>query len=207
MTGENERQGGGKVYFIRHAKDNGRYRGGWSKRPLVREGEQQAARLAAFVCQHQDTLSIQTIIASDLQRGFQTAQPVAELLGISMQKSMEWREMNNGRLAGMLHSEAERRYPGIYWSTLDMDQKYPGGESPREFFCRIRDALASLKEGVESGAIPANVLLVTHSGVINVLYSLIGGQEWSNKIRSFNIPHASIHEYDIENNMIRKFML
>ena len=207
MLEDVKRNGDATVYFVRHAKDNGRYRGGWSKRPLVREGEQQAGRLAVFIQQHQEEMCVRSIITSDLQRGFQTAQPIADMLKLPMQKSMEWRETNNGRLAGMLHTEAERRYPGVYWSTLDMEERYPGGESTREFYHRIKNALEGLQKAVAEGRVPANVLVITHSGVINVLYSIICGEEWSNKKRSFNIPHASIHEYNMEKNQIRKFVV
>ena len=80
MLEDVKQNGDTTIYFVRHAKDNGRYRGGWSKRPLVREGEQQAGRLAVFIRQHQEEMRVRSIITSDLQRGFQTAQPIADML-------------------------------------------------------------------------------------------------------------------------------
>ena len=52
----------------------------------------------------------------------------------------EWREFNNGILAGMLNTEALQKYLGLYFNTIQMDEQYPNGESPLEFYCRIKDA-------------------------------------------------------------------
>ena len=132
------------IYFIRHAKDDSRYRGGWSKRPLVHEGDIQARILADTIHQMCDNMRINTIISSDLPRAIQTAKPCSKQLGISILLSSGWRETNNGKLAGMLNSEAERRYPGIYWSALEPEQRYPGGESPLEFYDRIKNEFDSV---------------------------------------------------------------
>ena len=51
------------IYFVRHAKDDSRYRGGWSRRPLVREGDIQARELAEKIGGSIDTLAINTIIS------------------------------------------------------------------------------------------------------------------------------------------------
>ena len=42
-----------KLYFIRHGKDDERYRGGWSDLGLIEEGEKQASQLAYFLKENQ----------------------------------------------------------------------------------------------------------------------------------------------------------
>ncbi len=194
------------IYFIRHAKDDSRYRGGWSLRPLIRDGDIQAAELAAQLV-NEKSLNISTIISSDLPRAIQTARPTAKAMGLPVIPMRGWRETNNGKLAGMLNSEVIRRYPGMFWSSLDMDEHYPRGESPREFFTRIQNEFSLLKQSVLENKISSNVLVFTHSGVINAVYSIVRDIEWSNKTRSFDIPYTSIHKFNIEQNTIERIIL
>ncbi len=63
-----------KIIFVRHGKDDEKYRGGWSNLDLV---------------------------------------PVV--------KEEKLREMNNGVLVGMLNEEALIKYPGLFFSSLEMD--------------------------------------------------------------------------------------
>lgn len=54
----------------------------------------------------------------------------------------------------------------------------------------------------------SNILVVTHGGVINVVYHLVKGIEWNNKSRMFKAGNCSIHvlnmdtmEFEVENRM------
>ena len=194
------------IYFVRHAKDDSRYRGGWSRRPLIREGDIQAINLAERIKQKAPVMNVRSIISSDLPRAVQTAQPVAKVLGLPIVRDLHWRESNNGKLAGMLNREAERRYPGMYWSTLEMHQRYPGGESPIEFYERISETFSSFRERVLSGEIESNTMVFTHSGVISIIYSIMQNKAWTNKNRSFDIPYTSVHVCNITANKIERFI-
>lgn len=175
-------------------------------RPLVRDGDIQARELANKVKCRADALNIKAIISSDLPRAFQTAAPCAQALGISIKKEKGWRETNNGKLAGMLNKEAQRRYPGMYWSALEPDQRYPGGESPIEFYKRITQEFFVLQQKVIDDVIPSNVMVFTHSGVISIIYSIVYGINWTNKTRSFDIPYTSVHSFDMEHNTISRIL-
>ncbi len=194
------------IYFVRHARDDSRYRGGWSFRPLIREGDIQADELAQKFA-NTDDFNIKTIISSDLPRAMQTAKPTAKALGLPILQLRGWRETNNGKLAGMLNTEAIRRYPGMFWSALEMDEHYPRGESPREFFGRIEQEFYLLKKNVLDAVYESNTLVFTHSGVINAVYSMIKGLPWSNKTRSFDIPYTSVHIFNVEKNTIDRIVL
>ena len=194
------------VYFIRHGKDDSRFRGGWSRKPLVRDGHFQAQRLAERFFEVTDPATIGTVFTSDLPRAVQTSKPICAELGIDPIHKFCWREANNGKLAGMPNVEAERLYPGLYWSSLEPNEHYPDGESPMEFFHRIRRAHIQLREEILSGAIKSDVIVFTHSGVINVLYSLVNRTKWSNKDRSFNIPYTSVHAYNVTQNKIGRYL-
>lgn len=175
-------------YLARHGRDDDTVRGGWSQQPLTGEGIAQAACLADFI-QEQD-LGIRDIYSSDLPRAMQTAQPAADKLHLRVIPMPEFREVNNGVLAGMKNEQAELRYPGLYWNTLGWEQRYPGGESPREFYERIRIAWdAFQKKLLEQNG---NVLLMTHGGVIHVILAIVNGEAYSNKIPQRKIRNAEL---------------
>ena len=164
-------------YLVRHGKDDGTVRGGWSQQPLTNEGKAQADELASFV-QGSD-LAIKHIYSSDLLRAIQTAQSVADKLHLPIIQMPEFREVNNGDLAGMDNELASKMYPGLYWNTLGWEQRYPGGESPREFYERISTAWDAFQKMALNRN--ENVLLVTHGGVINVVLSIVNGEKYSNE--------------------------
>ena len=164
-------------YLVRHGKDDGTVRGGWSQQPLTNEGKAQADELASFV-QGSD-LAIKHIYSSDLLRAMQTAQSVADKLHLPIVPMPEFREVNNGGLAGIKNELANKMYPGLYWNTLDWEQRYPGGESPREFYERISTAWDAFQKMALNRN--ENVLLVTHGGVINVILSIVNGEKYSNE--------------------------
>nr|WP_229106801.1 histidine phosphatase family protein [Paenibacillus sp. 1001270B_150601_E10] len=109
------------------------YRGGWSNRGLVKQGVVQSKKLAAYLVQHAEDYHIQTLLSSNLTRAAETAKEIEQSLQVKAIYSDEWREMNNGILAGMPNKVAEERFPGVYFNTLQMDTPFPGGETPTHF--------------------------------------------------------------------------
>lgn len=95
----------------------------------------------------------------------------------------------------MLNEEVERLYPGIYYNTLNIDERYPRGESPIEFYNRIVNGFEKV---IQKNSNKKNIMIVTHSGVINIVYRYINNMQWSNKIKSIPIANASIYSLLIE---------
>ena len=180
-----------KIYLVRHGKDDESFRGGWSRLGLLEEGRQQAQQLARYF--GAGSHLIKTIISSDLPRAAETAGAVAQALQVNVQWDEQWREMNNGLLAGMPHEEAERRFPGVYFSTLRMDTPFPDGESPRHFYRRVTTSFDRLCRRIEEGEAEADVLVVTHGGVISALAYHVNGQEWCNSAVRYPVAHTSVH--------------
>lgn len=192
-----------RIFFVRHGKDDGNYRGGWSDLPLVDEGKDQARKLSKFLEEKKEELGIEKIISSDLKRAKQTTEIINKKLNVPVEYTDRLREMNNGKIAGMLNSEVEKLYPGLYYNTLEIDERYPEGESPIEFYNRItRDFEKIVEENKDFN----NIMIVTHSGVINIIYRYINNMEWSNKIKSIKISNASIYSLIIDEKG-RKFEL
>lgn len=129
------------------------------------------------------------IYSSDLARAKQTADIIADTLKVPVVLSEAFREANNGVLAGMKNDEAKEKYPGLFWSSLTYDERYPGGESPKQFFERIKNAWTDLKNEISKKKYN-NVALVTHGGVIEVIMCIENGVEFSNKRQKFRIGNA-----------------
>ncbi|MNC61424.1 Histidine phosphatase superfamily [compost metagenome] len=88
----------------------------------------------------------------------------------------------------------DERYPGLYFSALRMDERYPGGESPLEFYTRIKAAFKQICLEQHEREQSENLLIVTHGGVINVIYHLVRGLEWSNRPKAFSSSYTSVHK-------------
>lgn len=193
-----------RIIFVRHGKDDDKYRGGWSSLDLIPEGIEQAKKLAKHLAENRMEYNIARIISSDLPRTMTTASYISAGLGLPVLEESQIRETNNGDLAGMLNDEALVQYPGLFFSSLEMDEPYPNGESPNEFYARIKTWFENFL--VEYQNTNGSTLVVTHSGVINVIYHIVRKMDWSNKGRTFKVSNCSIHvlntdilDFEVEN--------
>ena len=91
----------------------------------------------------------------------------------------------------MKNEVASIKYPGLYFNTLKMDEKYPNGESPREFFDRIQKWFFDFIKMYED--FESNIIVVTHSGVINIIYYIINNMAWTNREKPFKVSNCSVH--------------
>ena len=172
------------IYLMRHGEDPPDRYGGWSSFGLTDAGKRQVheARLQLL------DKGITQIYSSDLVRAKETAQIIAEFLCLPVIYLPEFRETNNGYLAGMLKEEAAWRYPGKYWNNLEWTQPWPGGESPQMFYRRIKTAWYQFKEKV----CDETALLVSHGGVMNVILCLENDVPYTNKETRYKIRDAEI---------------
>lgn len=176
-------------YLIRHGKDDDTLRGGWSNTPLSKEGLRQVEILAETLARD-PMLNITHIYTSDLTRARQTADAIANRLRVPVTCVPQFREANNGALAGMKNTEALEKYPGLFWNTLGWEERYPEGESPHEFFERVSKAWYEFAEDIQQSG--DNVILVTHGGVINVILHRMKGLEYSNQTKPFPVKNAEV---------------
>ena len=178
------------LLFVRHGKDSDQHRGGWSQLDLLPEGKREAKMLADYLVRYKEDYHFTKIITSDLKRAETTATILVEALQLPLEKESSLRETNNGDLAGMLNSEADQKFPHLYFRSLAMDEHYPNGESPREFYQRIKTWFQRfLQENDDSDE---TQIVVTHGGVINIIYHLVNQIEWTNKSNLFHVKHCSI---------------
>lgn len=176
-------------YLVRHGKDDDTVRGGWSDHGLTPLGTEQVHTLARSMIA--EGISIDCIYSSDLQRAKETAVILSNYLNVPVTYHPGFRETNNGELAGMKHELANERFPGLYWSSLDYTECYPGGESPEAFFRRIQNAWAEFKNDMLAQP-QKDVLLVSHGGVMEAILCIENGMEFTNKHRHFSTPNAEL---------------
>ena len=77
-----------------------------------------------------------------------------------------------------------------------MDEAYPNGESPNDFYMRIKKWFSELYSNCLN--MKGNILVVTHGGVINVVYHLVKGIEWNNKGLAFQAGNCSVHVLNVD---------
>ena len=179
-----------KIYLVRHGTDDNTVRGGWSNHPLTDEGLKQSEELAEKL--KENNCDAEIIYSSDLFRARQTAEILAQNLNLEVEYYAEFREVNNGDLAGMNNDLANELYPNLYWRKLEWEQHYPNGESPKEFYERVKAAWGNL-----INANYKSIILVTHGGVINVILHLINSVDDSNKNNTYKIGTADYIEIEV----------
>ncbi len=177
------------IYLMRHGQDPTDRYGGWSPYGLTEKGREQVHNAKNSL----HNKGITKIYSSDLTRAKETAEIIATELSLSVTYLPQFRESNNGLLAGILKTEAVKKYPGMYWSTLGWTEAWPEGESPEQFFHRIQGAWHDFKKQVGKEV----VLLVSHGGVMNVILCLENGIAYTNKKTRFQIGEAEIIEIEI----------
>jgi len=184
------------IYLLRHGLDDEKYIGGWSNVSLIKEGKEQIVKSSKFI---KDNLKINQIITSDIKRCVDSSYIVKNILGgVPLIKCDLIRELNKGNYNGRLRENLSFLEKEMI-DNADIYFKYPGGESMIEFYERI-------KELVEKGYFDLidNTLIVTHRGVINMLYYIFNNLNVDMEKGKFGVSHGTIHEVNLSLRKIKK---
>jgi 2,3-bisphosphoglycerate-dependent phosphoglycerate mutase len=133
--------------------------------PLNELGLWQAAQVASALAGE----TVDAIYTSDLQRAFQTAQPIAQMLGLPLGLEPGLRERGFGAFEGLLYPEIEARWPegARRWSKREPGYAPEGGgESLIDFSARVLQTAARLA----AAHVGQSIVLVAHGGVMDCLY-------------------------------------
>lgn len=131
--------------------------------PLTELGQRQAAAAAARLA---NTNGVAAVVSSPLRRARQTAQPVADALGVPLTVHDGLIETDFGAWEGLTFAEARERDPDLHtrWLT-DTSVAPPGGESMDAIHRRVRRVRDQLIS--EHGA--ATLIVVSHVTPIKAL--------------------------------------
>ncbi len=154
--------------------------------PLNDKGLWQAQRLAEALAGE----GIEAIYASDLQRAWQTAQPLAQVCGLTPRPERGLRERAFGVFEGLTWAEIERDHPEASerWRRRDADFGPTGGERLADFYARCVACATRLAQQ-HPGEV---VALVVHGGVLDCLYRAAARVEL-NAPRTWQLGNASIN--------------
>jgi len=169
-----------QILLVRHALPLRSEPGQGSDPHLSAEGVEQAARLPDALAR----FPIQRVVSSPQVRAVQTAQPVADALGVSVEVDERLAEYDRDlphyipveQIAAENPAEMERLLSGRLPSSVDEGA----------FLARVRAAVDDLVAGADHDD---TVAVFSHGGVINVLLHQILGTE---KLLSFNVDYASV---------------
>lgn len=183
------------IYFLRHGLDDERFVGGWSDVDLTDEGVEQVRK----TIEQMKKLGIvpKRIITSGVKRSNTTASILGQYYDINVTKDYRFREQNKGELNGILKTDAQKLFSEFLMG-VEIDTKYPGGESLMDLYIRIRAMLEDIRE------LDEDTVIVTHRGVINMLYYLMYNVPLDMDKEKFSVDHASLHAFNPEVMLIRK---
>ena len=157
--------------------------------PLNGLGMRQAQRLGAHLAQGQP----RPLLASDLLRTRQTAEPLAGQWQTPALPDSLWREQAFGVIEGLTFEQVREHHPDIVqgWRSHDPDFAPTGGESRRQFHARVMQAVQALVERCRQEAWRAPVV-VSHGGVLDMVYRSATGQSLAGP-RECPIPNAGLN--------------
>lgn len=156
--------------FLRHGRswaDDEKVHEGRYDSPLTEMGRAQAQARAEDFLQQQ--IRFDCIIASSLQRAYETATIIGRAFNVPVEADPDWMERDNGPLAGMPFDLAEERYPRPAFLN---PYESPHGviESDWDLYCR---AARAVEKVVRRGA--GSFLVVSHGGILNAALRTVVG--------------------------------
>ena len=183
------------IYLMRHGQDDEKYVGGWSDVSLIDEGRKQVKMSALWM---RDNLRIKRIECSDVKRAIETSEIVSEIIKVPYHLNSNLREQNKGLLNGVEKDIAYTKYPGYTDREINVDTIFSEGESLRDLYERIKKYLDKILE------MDDDTLLITHRGVINMIYFILNNKELDMDKKQFGVEVASVHELNKDKGLIKK---
>lgn len=143
---------------------------GGSDPELSAAGRRQAAAVAESLAARG---TVQTVISSPLRRCRETAQTVADRLGLEVTVEEGLREVDFGAWEGLTFAEAQERFPEDLQAWLDSPKAAPtgGGES----FASATRRISATRDRLLAAHAGRTVLLVSHVTPVKILVRLALG--------------------------------
>lgn len=181
-----------QFFIFRHGETDWNAEGrlqGQADIPLNTRGREQARSLGPAL----HALDLEWILSSDLNRALETAR-IAIGSKIRIATSADLREAHFGEAEGLLNSDVRVKYGSehierwISGRSVDLDVRFPFGESQREIQDRVFRALAQASQGA------ARVGIATHGGVVRRLVQSSQNPP-SDPVR---LPNCGLYRFEYE---------
>ncbi len=180
------------IYLLRHGLDDESRIGGYSNVSLTEEGITGVEKARSFI---ESNIEFQEIISSDVKRAKDTTKIINKNLNKPVTYTDLLREQDKGDYNGVKKSSLN---PNDYFlGDINIYDTYPNGESLLDLYFRIEKLLLTIDKW-------DNDLLITHRGVINMIYYLLNDKKPDMYKDSFDVTHASVHKLDLKNKKIER---
>ena len=172
------------IYFVRHGESEANVRkvfaGQRDDSVLTDKGRAQARETARAL--REEGIQVDRIVASSLQRAFETARIIAEEIEHERDIDVDDRimEYDMGEMTGTPHHAA---------TSLEMVSS-PGAEDTQSFHDRVRTCVEELAQS------PENILIVSHAGVGRMLETIRDGRDVKLFYDLAPWPNASVTKID-----------
>lgn len=168
------------IIVVRHGESVSNVRGtftGQMDAPLTDLGHEQARRTAEYLKDRH----IDAIYSSDLIRAMQTAQPTAEMRGLSIHPDERLREICGGDWEGRNGDEIAKLYPESYalWKESVFLSTPDGGES----FLQVADRMTDFLQEILKKHHGECVAIFSHALAVRTLAC-----QW------FGLPYSSVND-------------
>ncbi len=161
-----------EILLIRHGETE------WNRRevfrgradvPLSARGREQARLLGEAL----RGSGVQAVYTSPLSRARQTADPLADALGIEVRTDERLLDMSFGRWESRPRGEVAKEDPALYraWLTEPQEFRAPDGESLADVIARARPAMGEIAARHKGG----RAAIVTHRVICKVLLCSVLG--------------------------------
>jgi probable phosphoglycerate mutase len=175
------------LWLLRHGQTDWNLTGRWQGQTPAAPGLNETGRQQALAaCAQLSHIRFSAIYSSDLLRSVQTAELIAQSLGLAVTLEPRLREIDLGAWEGMLSEDIKARYPKEMEARAadPIRARAPDGESPADVVGRVRSALDDI-----AAAYPdRSVLIVAHGLSLAVIFCL-----------ARHIPIAEVYENIPEN--------
>ena len=187
--------------FVRHGttewNELGRIQG-WAPVGLSESGRAEADRVADALAERH---AIDAVVASDLARTVETAEPIAAAAGVELETDPRLRERDFGVFQGLSSSDFFERFPAfdlLENGPAAAERAPESGESWLAVRDRVLDAVADLRAREET------VVAVTH---VNPIRLVVGERRDLSVVRSLtelSADNCSVTEIDDAGALVRE---
>ena len=179
------------VKLIRHGESVFNKKGiiqGHTNSPLTETGIEQAKLTGLWL---KENAKITRIYTSPLKRALQTAEVIAQILGVELILTEEFKEICLGEWEGKSIEEIKEKDWGNLrlWYTEPLKARIPKAENLIEFRDRVINTFLKIIEKEKEG----EIAIVSHGGVISVIIAYILNLDM-NHIWRMKLNNASISE-------------